>query len=121
MIADLFLIDTGPLGFASNPGRGRDAGPLLAWMEREGAEGSAIVAPDVVVYEVKRELIRAGKGPGLRRLAEIVAGMQRLAIDATTWDRAAELWAEARRRGIATAKDAALDADMLIAAVAQLE
>lgn len=120
MIGDLDILDFGPLGTAGNPGRGRDAERLRAWIERESDGGSAVMVADVVVYEVRRELIRAGRGPGLRRLAEVMGGMERIPITETAWDRAAELWAEARRRGVATAKDDALDAALLIAAVAQL-
>ena len=117
---DLYLLDSGPLGLASNPRASEDAGRCLAWMQRVLNAGSAVMVPDVVCYEVRRELIRAGKTKGLARLDSLVEELGRIPIGPSAWDFAAELWAHARRDGKPTAKEDALDADVLVAAVAHL-
>ena len=78
------------------------------------------MAAEVTGYEVRRELIRAGKARGLARLDTFAKRQGILAVDARAWQRAAELWADARREGRPTAGASALDADVLLTAVAQL-
>lgn len=78
------------------------------------------MAAEVTDYEVRRELIRAGKARGLARLDTFAKRQGILAVDARAWQRAAELWADARREGRPTAGASALDADVLLTAVAQL-
>lgn len=76
-----------------------------------------MVVPEIADYEVRRELIRADKQHGIRRLDELVDGLYE-PLRTSHFRRAAELWAEARNRGALTAHDAALDGDVLLAAQA---
>jgi hypothetical protein len=65
-------------------------------------------------YELRRELIRAGKTPGIRRLDAVRAGFDPLTQDAL--DNAAVLLAAVQNSGMATAHPAALDGDAILAA-----
>ena len=67
------------------------------------------MAAEVTDYEVRRELIRAGKARGLARLDTFAKRQGILAVDARAWQRAAESWADARREGRPTAGASALD------------
>jgi predicted nucleic acid-binding protein len=78
-----------------------------------------IVIPEIVDYEVRRSLILAGSQDGVGRLDDLYASCVRLLpINRSAMKRAAELWADARRRGAQTAPDQALDADVIFSAQA---
>jgi len=117
---ELFILDAGPLGLATNSRDSGEAGRCRAWIRSALIEGSRVMVPEVVDYEVRRELIRAGRTKGLARLDVLVDQLGRLRIDSQAWHRAAELWADARRSGKPTAAPNALDADLLTASIAQL-
>ena len=112
---DVVLLDAGPLGIASHP---RPSPEILAWMSRLFAGGVELIVPEIADYEVRRELLRANRLRGVQRLDELKATLGYLPITTEAMLRAAELWAEARRRGRPTASDASLDADVILAAQA---
>src|SRR5208337_4921030 len=70
--------------------------------------------------QVRRELIRAGGRGGLDRLDNLARKAGFLPVTTAVWRRAAELWAQARNEGYATADDSALDCDVILAAQALL-
>lgn len=120
MIDDLYLLDAGPLGLITNPRESDDARRCKAWIRSALAGQARVMVAEVTDFEVRRELMRAGKGTGLARLDTVVQRQGTLPVDARAWHRAAELWAEARRAGKPTAGGSTLDADVILAAVAQL-
>ncbi len=80
--------------------------------------------PDIRRYLASRlpyrELIRAGRRGGLDRLDNLARKTGFLPVTTAVWRRAAELWAQARNEGYATADDSALDCDVILAAQALL-
>ncbi len=77
-----------------------------------------MVVPAIADYELRRELIRAGKIAGLRRLDAVRRGLEFDPITQAALDRAAELWAVIRTGGQPTAASEALDGDSILAAQA---
>lgn len=74
-----------------------------------------MVAPaSVVLYEIRRELLRANKLQGLAQLDAISGMLEYLPINTRAMRRAAELWAQARQHGQPTANDKTIDADMIL-------
>ena len=69
-------------------------------------------------YEVRRELLRAGKHRGLGRLDALKSIVGYAPITTSVTLKAAEFWAAARRMGRQSANDSSLDADMILAAQA---
>lgn len=112
----LIVLDSGPLGLLSNPGTSAEARNIREWAFRAADRGATLVVPEIADYEVRRELIRAGKPNGIRRLDELAQGFAYEPLRTSHFRRAAELWAEARNRGTPTAHDAALDGDVILAA-----
>lgn len=114
----MILLDSGPLGMISNP----YASPLNdrcnAWLEALVARRMAVAIPEIIDYEIRRELIRAGKVRGLRRLDELKGDLEYLPLTTETMLKAAEYWAEARRQGRPTADPHSLDVDAILAAQA---
>ena len=75
-----------------------------------------MIVPGIADYELRRELVRAGKTAGLRRLDAARAGFEFDPVTQAAVDKAAELWAAVRTAGLATAHPAALDGDAILAA-----
>ena len=71
MIADLYILDTGPLGLITNPKESDDGRRCKEWMRSALAAGARVMVPEVADYELRRELIRTGKTKGLARLDTI--------------------------------------------------
>jgi predicted nucleic acid-binding protein len=84
------------------------------------AAGVRVYVPEIADYEVRRELIRAGKTAGLRRLDQVKTTLDYATITTDVMIRAAELWAQARNRGLAPTPPEALDGDVILAAQAVL-
>jgi predicted nucleic acid-binding protein len=114
----IVLLDAGPLGMITNPKSSPENEACKNWLASLAFNGVEIVIPEIADYEVRRELLRAGKERGLGRM-DALKGMLRYApITTPVMLRAAELWAEARKAGRQSADDASLDADMILAAQA---
>ncbi|MFP5319810.1 MAG: nucleic acid-binding protein [Acidimicrobiia bacterium] len=115
----LLVLDSGPLGLLSNPTSSGEARAIREWAFHVLGTGAArLVVPEISDYEVRRELLRADKPNGLRRLDELGRGFHYEPLRTSHFRRAAELWADARQRGLPAAEDAALDGDVLLAAQA---
>ncbi len=115
----LFL-DSGPLGLITNPKRPPETVAILKWAISLQRAGHRFVVPAIADYEVRRELIRAGKTNGLARLNEFNTSEpgRYLSVTDSALLLASELWAQARSAGTATADPRELDGDVLIAAQA---
>ena len=87
-------------------------------MDRQGA-GDRLAVPEIADYEIRRELLRAGKGSGVARLDELCAILEYLPLTTPVMHDAASLWADARNAGRPTAHPHALDGDVILAAQAR--
>ncbi|MEX0717497.1 MAG: PIN domain-containing protein [Planctomycetaceae bacterium] len=112
------LLDAGPLGLVTNPKRSPQSTACAQWLQSLVADGVRVFVPEIADYEVRRELIRAGKSRGLSRLDALANSLGYLPITTTAMRHAAELWARVRQQGRPTADDSALDADVILAAQA---
>jgi len=116
----IILLDAGPLGILSNPNSTPATLECRYWSERLVAEGYRLIIPEITDYEVRRELLRANKIAGIRRLDKLKNSLEYLPLTTSTMLKAAELWAEARKTGKPTASPEALDGDVILAAQASL-
>ena len=82
------------------------------------ATETTVFVSEIADYEVRRELLRADRPVGLARLNALKTILPYLPLTTPIMLRAAELWAEARRRGRPTADPQALDCDVILAAQA---
>lgn len=114
----IVLLDSGPLGLASNPGGSPESVDCTRWLMGLLSAGVIVVIPEIADYEVRRELLRANKVNGLKRLDALRSVLSYLPLTTEAMLKAAEYWADARKRGKPTAEDKALDGDVILAAQA---
>jgi hypothetical protein len=119
----IVLLDESPLSRISNPGGAPINGQCQAWLAGLLTSSTTRVlvpelVPEIAEYEVRRELLRARKASGLARLDRVVGAFGSVSATRPVMLRAAELWAIARQQGYQMAQDAALDADVILAAQA---
>src|SRR5207248_8025447 len=109
------LFDSGPLGRIAHPRANRE---IALWLDRVLAAGHTVILPEIADYEVRRGLLLEGLTASVRRLDQLKEVMTYLPLATSTMLRAAELWAEARRRGVPTADPKELDGDVILSAQA---
>lgn len=69
----VILLDAGTLGVVTQRRGAPIADACREWVTACIRNGAVILVPEVADYEVRRELLRAGKAEGLRRLDEFNA------------------------------------------------
>jgi predicted nucleic acid-binding protein len=114
----LILLDAGPLGILSNPNQSQTVLTCRTWAQQQQQQGCLIVVPEIADYEVRRELLRADKFSGIQRLDLVKDTFAYLPLTTAAMLKAAQFWAQARKLGKPTAKDSALDGDVILAAQA---
>jgi predicted nucleic acid-binding protein len=114
-VAKLVFLDSEPLGLASKQAGRADADACRSWLSTLELGGAFVLIPEIVDYEVRRELVRAGATAGLRRLDALLGRFSLLLLDRPALLRASELWAHVRKIGLPTADPHALDADAILA------
>lgn len=112
------LLDSSPLGVLTNPASSVEVIAINKWARACLAAGHHLYVPEVIDYELRRELLRAGKTPGIALLDGLKTLCDYLPITTSAILRAAELWAMARRTGVPTGDPKKLDIDVILAAQA---
>lgn len=110
------VLDTGPLSMVTHP---KENKATAEWFRSMLESGCEVIVPEIADYELRRELIRAGKTRSVKRLDKLKVSLEYLPISTDTMLQAASLWAEARNRGKATADPKELDGDVILAAQAK--
>lgn len=86
-MAKVVLLDAGPLGMVSHP---RPTSEIAAWLARLVVAGVTVLVPEIADYEVRRELLRAGRSKGVKRLDQLKVSLGYLPITTEAILRAAE-------------------------------
>lgn len=111
------LLDSSPLGLLSMPVRGT-AAPIAHWAAACLAAGHELYVAEVIDYELRRELLRAGKVNSIRELDRLKSALNFLPINSAAMLLAADLWATSRQGGQPTGDPKKLDVDVILAAQA---
>jgi predicted nucleic acid-binding protein len=74
-----------------------------------------LIVPEITDYEVRRELLRAGKSKGVAQLDALIGLLEYLPLTTPAMRQAAIFWAQARQQGRPTAGDQTIDGDMILA------
>jgi predicted nucleic acid-binding protein len=114
----IIVLDTGIIGIVTNPNSSTQSFACTSWLKRKLIDQIAVFVPEICDYELRRELLRANKVQGLARLNALNRSLNFLPISSEAMLKAADFWATARKQGQPTAPNAALDADVILAAQA---
>lgn len=116
-MAYVVFLDTGPLALVTHP-RNEHRETARDWLLALVAGGTLAVLPEIVDYEHRRKLLHLGSTGSIRHLDALKETIGYAPLTTSVMLRAARLWAEARRRGLPTASERALDVDVILAAQA---
>jgi predicted nucleic acid-binding protein len=114
------LLDSTPVGLITNPKSTPLSIECQQWFYSLIDRGYSVVLPEIIDYEVRRELLRVNRSNSIRRLDLLKSEIIYLPITTKVMLRAAQLWAEVRQQGKPTADNKALDGDVILAAQAIL-
>src|SRR5512143_1075276 len=95
------VLDSTPLGLLLQGKKYAQAEQCRIWIAEHLAQGTQIIVPEIVDYEVRRELLRLQKRAAIAELDifNIAAPDRYLPLTTEAVQRAAQLWADSRRRG----------------------
>ena len=111
----IVLLDAGPLGLVTNPKLSPASAACTEWLQTLVSRRTRILLPEIVDYEVRRELLRANKAHGIERLDALGKLLEYLPLTTAAMRQAASFWAQARQQGQPTAGDKTIDGDMILA------
>lgn len=112
------VLDSAPLGIITHPRNPPYAIHCRRWVSDLQAAGRRVILPEIIDFELRRELLRRKARNALRKLDWFVASLEYLPLTTPMFRLAAGLWAHARQAGRPTAPDPALDVDVIVAAQA---
>ena len=113
------LLDSSPLALLCSPARSPEVIAIAQWATFCLAAGHRLYVPEVIDYELRRELLRAGKTSSVLRLNGLKTTFNYLPLTTEAMLQAADLWAQSRRAGIPTSDPKKLDIDVILAAQAK--
>jgi hypothetical protein len=114
-VARVVLLDTGPLGLVTHPNAATRNARAAGWLRDLLTAGVAVRVPEICDYELRRELLRAGKARSIGVLDRYKATLGYLPLTTDAMLQAAAFWSAVRQEGRPTAPDLALDADAILA------
>lgn len=112
----IVLLDSTPVGLITNPNSTLLAVECQQWFQSLFNRGYNVILPEIIDYEIRRELLRANRLKGIRRLDLLKSELIYLPITTEVMLKAAEMWAQVRQQGKPTADNKALDGDVILAA-----
>ena len=118
-MARVILLDSGPLGEITHP-QSEKRGPIREWLVGLLETGAYPRLPEIVDCEHRRALLHRDAHRQIERLNAVkqVFGYEPLTTEVMLT--AAELWADARKRGLPTGTERELDIDVIISAQARV-
>jgi hypothetical protein len=118
-VSRVIVLDSAPLSLLCAPvKKGGQAAACSRWLAGLLSAEAQVVIPEIADYEVRRELIRAGKKSSVNRLDSLAGSLTYVALTTAVMRHAAQLWATVRNAGKPTASDQAIDGDVILAAQA---
>ncbi len=116
----VILLDSAPVGLITNPKATPLAIQCQQWFLGIIQRGYQVILPEIIDYEIRRELLRANKLSGINKLDQLKLEIIYLPLTTEVMLKAAKLWASARKQGKPTADNQALDGDVILASQAIL-
>ncbi len=114
------LLDSGPLGLLVHQRGGPSGVQCRQWLAALAQKGVRVIVPEIIDYELRRELIRINLTAAINDLNVLIGSKpdRYLPLTTDTMRTAAALWAQARKAGRPTTHAQELDVDVILAAQA---
>jgi predicted nucleic acid-binding protein len=112
----VIFLDSAPLSTLANPAQTAEVRAMAQWLAECDLAGHHVVIPEIVDYEVRRELLRSRKTSSITELDNLKNDLMYLPLNTAALLKAAELWADIRQKGNPTAHDENIDVDVILAA-----
>ncbi len=110
----IVVLDSGPLSLVTSP----KVLPLILnckrWLRSLRRRGVKVILPEIIDYELRRELLRANRTSGIARLDRLATTVDYLPLTTVAMRQAAQFWAQARQQGQPTAGDRNIDVDVIL-------
>ena len=110
---EVIVHNSGPVGIITSPRNTLVASACRQWLGELLAKGRRVILQEVTDYEVRRELIRRNSVNALINLDQLGQRVEYMPLTTQIMRLSAELWAQARQRGLQTAANQSLDCDSL--------
>ncbi len=117
----MIVLDSAPLSELSEPVSTPRVVAVSRWASAHLVAGNQICIPEVIDYELRRELIRSGKRASILELDALKTRFTYLPISTKVILMAADRWAQSRNRGTPTGDPRRLDIDVILSAHALTE
>jgi hypothetical protein len=117
-VIGVIVLDSTPLGLLLQRPGVPVADACRNWATNLESRGSRIVLPEIIDYEIRRELKRINAVRSLLALDQFIAQDPHRLLELThdAMEAASTLWASSRKAGRPLADPAALDIDVILAA-----
>ena len=110
------FLDSYPAGLLCSPITTPPVAAITQWATSHIASGNRLYVPEIIDYELRRELIRSGKTNSVIELNLLKYRFIYLPLSTLAMQTAAELWAQSRNQGTPTGDPKKLDVDVILAA-----
>lgn len=117
-MSKVILLDSGPLGLLCHPHTSPQVVSARNHLNTVSQSGWRVIVPEVIDYELRRELLRIGSSISLAHLDWLGWQYEYLPITTPAMRLAAELWARSRSLGRVAATSTRLDVDVILTAQA---
>jgi hypothetical protein len=114
----IVLLDSTPLGLLTHPTQDKEPLECKKWAKDLVLGGIQIAIPQIIDYELRRELIRIRKDRSIQQLNTIKQTFPVAYVTEEVTTKAAQLWAWAHNTGQQTAHKKSIDIDVILAAQA---
>jgi len=119
-MSKIVILDSSPAGLLARRKGIPTVDACRQWQKDLLARGVRVILPEIVDYEVRRELIRLNSAESIARLDELALTVEYLPLTTAAMRQAATFWAQGRQSGQPTADPKELDGDVILAAQALL-
>ncbi|MGV0104478.1 Type II toxin-antitoxin system VapC family toxin [Nostoc sp. DSM 114160] len=104
-MSKVIILDSAPVGLITNPKATPLAVQCQEWFYTLFEREYKVILPEIIDYEIRRELLRANKLSGIRKLNQLKSEIIYLPITTEVMLKAAELWNQVRNQGKSTFSD----------------
>jgi predicted nucleic acid-binding protein len=117
----LIFLDASPLSTLSDPRNSPSVIAITSWLISKVNSGVIVCIPEIVDYELRREMVRSNKTDSIIALNNLQSVCKYISTTTETYLLAADYWAQLRNSGLPTGDPKKIDIDVILCAQAATE